>query len=392
MKKFFKFIGILFLVLIVALVGGGYYFIKNFDLNKYKSYAEDLVYKETGRKLALNGEADLGISLVPTLVLNDVSLSNASWASQPQMLKVKQLEISFAVLPLLHKEIMINNINLVAPEIYLEQNAAGQANWEFSKPKGDGETAAVKAAEAELPQAAKRVKTAEKAGPAAAVLAGFAAKNVSIENGLVRFSDQKAKQTVNLQINSFNFSADGMDAPITADFDLLYDNQPIKGNTVLGSINQFLAAAEPFPVKLTAGAYGVNVNADGTVADMMKNPVFDFNANIYNPAGNFDAPETTLAAKISGDIKKVKADISTLNVANNLITGTVTADLNGKKPLINANLSSDRFDLTSLNRAQPLAGIFRHYRRSAGFASWCRTTPGSLQCLNSAECQCRGSG
>ena len=254
MKKFFKFIGILFLVLIVALVGGGYYFIKNFDLNKYKSYAEDLVYKETGRKLALNGEADLGISLVPTLVLNDVSLSNASWASQPQMLKVKQLEISFAVLPLLHKEIMINNINLVAPEIYLEQNAAGQANWEFSKP-ADGETAAVKAAEAELPQAAERVKTAEKAGPAAAVLAGFAAKNVSIENGLVRFSDQKAKQTVNLQINSFNFSADGMDAPITADFDLLYDNQPIKGNTVLGSINQFLAAsvvsgASKFPAEL----------------------------------------------------------------------------------------------------------------------------------------------
>ena len=38
MKKFFKFIGILFLVLIVALVGGGYYFIKNFDLNKYKRF------------------------------------------------------------------------------------------------------------------------------------------------------------------------------------------------------------------------------------------------------------------------------------------------------------------------------------------------------------------
>ena len=376
MKKFFKFIGILFLVLIVALVGGGYYFIKNFDLNKYKSYAEDLVYKETGRKLALNGEADLGISLVPTLVLNDVSLSNASWASQPQMLKVKQLEISFAVLPLLHKEIMINNINLVAPEIYLEQNAAGQANWEFSKP-ADGETAAGKAAEAELPQAAERVKTA--------VLAGFAAKNVSIENGLVRFSDQKAKQTVNLQINSFNFSADGMDAPITADFDLLYDNQPIKGNTVLGSINQFLAAAEPFPVKLTAGAYGVNVNADGTVADMMKNPVFDFNANIYNPAGNFDAPETTLAAKISGDIKKVKADISTLNVANNLITGTVTADLNGKKPLINANLSSNRFDLTSLNRAQPLAWNFPGIIGEAQASQLVPNTPVPYSALNSVN-------
>jgi len=45
MKKFFKIIGVLLLVLIAGAVGGGYYFLKTFDLNKYKSYAENLVLK-----------------------------------------------------------------------------------------------------------------------------------------------------------------------------------------------------------------------------------------------------------------------------------------------------------------------------------------------------------
>lgn len=362
MKKFFKVIGILFLVLIVVAVGGGYYFIKNFDLNKYKSYAEDLVYKETGRKLAINGEASLGISLIPTLIVNNVELANPAWAKQPQMVKIKQLELKFALLPLLHKEIMIDNINLVNPEIYLEQSKAGQTSWDFSKPVDGSAIKEVKANAQEVAkevknadQIEKRVAKAEEAGPAAAVLAGFAAKNVSIENGLVRYDDQKSKQVVNLRINQFEFSADSLDAPMTANFDLVYDNQPIKGVATVGSINQLMAEKETFPVKLTAGAYGVKVNADGTVSNIMKAPTYSLNANIYNPAGNFDAPETTLVAKISGDTKKIKVDLSTLNIANNLVTGTVNADISGKKPYINANLSSNRFDLTSLNPAQPLA-------------------------------------
>jgi len=112
MKKFFKIIGVLLLVLIAGAVGGGYYFLKTFDLNKYKSYAENLVFKETGRKLAINGDADLGISLIPTLIVNDVELANPSWAKQPQMVKIKQLELKFALLPLLRKVGVVSTVSL----------------------------------------------------------------------------------------------------------------------------------------------------------------------------------------------------------------------------------------------------------------------------------------
>jgi len=362
MKKFFKFAGILLLVLAIVLVGGGYYFIKNFDLNKYKNYAEDLVYKETGRKLAINGEASLGISLIPTLIVNDVELANPEWAKQPQMLKIKQLELKFALLPLLRKEVMIDNVALVNPEVYLEKSAEGRVSWDFSKPVKSSPikeiTAENQGLSSQIKNAGeieKKVEAAEKIGPAAAVLAGFAAKKVSIENGLLQYDDRQSKQTTNLAINSFSFSADGMDAPLTADFDVVYDGQQAKGQAVLGSINQFMAADKPFPVKLSAGVFGINANVDGTVSNVLKAPEFAFKSNIYNPSGNMNAPEMTLVAQITGNTKKVNADISTLNIANNLVKGTVSADISAKKPMINANLRSEKFDLTSLNSSQPLA-------------------------------------
>ncbi len=84
--------------------------------------------------MAINGDADLGISLIPTLIVNDVELANPSWAKQPQMVKIKQLELKFALLPLLRKEVMIDTVALVQPEIYLEQSVDGKASWDFSKP------------------------------------------------------------------------------------------------------------------------------------------------------------------------------------------------------------------------------------------------------------------
>ena len=61
------------LIIIIALVG--YFAVRNFDLNKYKSFATEMVEQQTGRHLAINGDARIGISLTPTVVLNDVELS-----------------------------------------------------------------------------------------------------------------------------------------------------------------------------------------------------------------------------------------------------------------------------------------------------------------------------
>lgn len=67
--------------LIIVAAIAGYLFIRNFDLNKYKSEISTLAEEQLGRKLAINGEAKLGISFTPTLIIEDVELANAEGAS-----------------------------------------------------------------------------------------------------------------------------------------------------------------------------------------------------------------------------------------------------------------------------------------------------------------------
>lgn len=354
MSKLLKIIGTLFLGLMILLGGFGYYFIRNFDLNQYKSYAEDLVQKELGRKLAIKGEASIGISLVPTLVIENVELANATWAKNPQMIKIKKLEIKFAVLPLLKKQIVIDKIVLDAPEAYLEVAKNGQASWDFASSHVAKDNVAQDVRELNVqPSSVEAIKE----NPELALLAGFAAKSVVIENGLVEFDDQKNGSQQNVVIKEMNIGIPNVNSAITAYFDVIYNKQKITGQLVSGSIEKFVEAKEAFPINLNATALGIDVDINGSVEDVMKNPRFAALTNIYNPAGNMGAPETTLKAMINGNMNQVSADIELLNIVNNVIAGKVMVNIAGRTPYIEANLHSDKINLESLQKTSNFAVV-----------------------------------
>lgn len=353
MKKFLKITGIVIFGLVLILGISAYVFVRNFDLNQYKSYVENLATKQLGRKLVINGNASVGISLLPTLIVEDVELANASWASQPQMVKVKSLEIQLSLLPLLHKQVVIDKLVLDQPQIYLETAKDGQANWDFGTPaqKVDVEKVLQDNNVALTPEKQEVIAkvNSESANPAAAALAGFAAKNVSIENGLVEYADRKSAETLNLQIKSFNLSEESMDDEIAVKFNVVFNGQTISGMADLGSLNSLLDRQKPYPFSATLKAFGADLKANGTAENIMDNPKFAADLNLYNPAGNMGAPETTLKAHVTGDPKKVKADIALLNIVNNMITGSVSADIAGKIPSINADLRSDKINLQNFS-------------------------------------------
>ena len=182
MKKFLKFIFWTIMVLLLIVIVGGFVFIKTFDLNKYKSYVEKITYEQTGRKLSLTGDAGLKISLIPTVVLNDVSFSNASWAEEPEMIKAKSVEVAVSIMPLLHKEVVIDTVNLIEPEVYLAVNADGKANWEFSKPQVKAENNQISTVEGDVDTmveiAVEQETYANSTTSAAPLLAGFLAWRV----------------------------------------------------------------------------------------------------------------------------------------------------------------------------------------------------------------------
>jgi uncharacterized protein involved in outer membrane biogenesis len=117
--------------LAVLAVAGLVVLVHTIDLAKYAKLATDEVKSATGRELRIRG--DLDVKLLPRLALvaEDVSFANASWGSRPDMARVKRLEASVALLPLLRKQVEVTRLVLVEPDLLLETDAKGVGNWVF---------------------------------------------------------------------------------------------------------------------------------------------------------------------------------------------------------------------------------------------------------------------
>lgn len=361
--RFVKLIMKIIIVVLLIVVIGGFLFIRNFDLNKYKPYLANLVYEQTGRTLEINGEAKLALSFIPTLVLNDVSLSNATWGAYPQMVSIGSLEVKLSVLPLLKRKIEIDNVIVVNPVVNLEIAENGEPNWNLApKAKVDPKTAALLKDQA-IATGLVDAKTADKAAevltenPQMMALAGFAAKNVLIENGVFNFDNRQSGSALNVEISRFAMSVPSFDDEVTAEFDVLVNGQRVKGNTVLGSVNTLLSKPSLFPVKLDAEAYGVSLTADGIVANALEEPEYAFKMTAVNPDGNFGAPAVKFSGDVGGNVKKIGVDNLNLDVNGNVLTGTLLVQLLEPLPYIDVRLNSDSLNLATLIPAQKTASV-----------------------------------
>ena len=366
--RFIKIVLSVVIGLVVVIAVAGYLFVRNFDLNKYKSDISLLAQERLGRKLAINGDARLGISFSPTLIVNDVELANADWASQPQMVKVGSLEIKLALLPLLKRQVVIDNITLQNPVINLEINDDGTPNWnmfESSTTVSPQQVQLIK--DQAVASGLVDMKTADKAAemvqknPASLALAGFAAQNILIENGQFSLANHQTGSYLQVDLLKFALKAPNIDSDINTEFDVLINGQNVKGTAVLGSLNKILAGTEDYPISASLSAYGVSADASLMVHNILTEPSFAMTLNLHNPLGNFDAPEVKLAADVNGNLQVLSANISSLNVNGNVITGTMGLNLSDKIPYVTANLNSDALDVSSLLVNKKVAFAFPEF-------------------------------
>ena len=351
---FIKLLIKIIVVLLLIVIIGGFIFIKTFDLNKYKPELTELVYKQTGRTLEINGDAELALSFVPTLVLNDVSLSNAEWAAYPQMVSVGSLEVKLSVLPLLERRVEIDNITIINPVVNLEVAPDGQQNWNMVPNAEIDPQAAALIKDQAVATGLVDAKTADKAvemlneNPQALALAGYAAKSVLIENGVFNFDDRQSGSALSVEITKLAMSVPSFDAQATVEFDVLVNGQRINGKMSIGSVNALLEKPSLVPFTLEAEAYGVSMDADGVVTNPMGDLEYAFKANAHNPKGNFGAPDVVFSGSLSGNLKTVAIDKVNINVNGNVLTGTLMANIAGSVPYVDARLNSDKIDVASL--------------------------------------------
>ncbi|MGD9191839.1 MAG: AsmA family protein, partial [Desulfobacterales bacterium] len=116
---------------IIAVIVTALIVVASYDFNTFKPRIAELAKQYTGRDLTLGGDIELGLSLFPTLVVNNVTFQNASWGTRPQMAQIKRLEVQIALLPILSGDIHVSRLTVVNPEFLIEIDKSGKSNLEF---------------------------------------------------------------------------------------------------------------------------------------------------------------------------------------------------------------------------------------------------------------------
>jgi len=330
----------------------------SYDYNKLKPLLTDTTREYTGRELTLGGDVDLNIGLPPTLEVNDVAFQNATWGSQPQMARLKKLQVKVSILPLIWGNLTVNNLILVEPVFLLETNKSGKSNLDFDVTK-----------KAESPKAEEKTS-----GDSQMQLE---LEKVEIKDAKLTYKDHRTGQTETVELANLDLKAplfgDGVDIDIKGSF----NNTPFEVNGNIGLISKALRSNEKWPLKLEAQAVKTKVSIEGSIQDLM-------NARGIDLRLKAEGEDLAQFEKFTGEPLPVKGPFGLsghfvspsdqelqvsdllIELAGSQMQGTVKVTRAAKRPLIEAKLTSNKLDLRPLLAEEKSSGGTQKQTAGAG--------------------------
>ncbi len=303
MGKVGKFLlyGIISLVLIVIVAAVAVIMLVN--PNDYKDKITEVVKKQTGRELVIEG--DLKLSLFPWIGLQTgkLVLGNAPGFGPEPFAALEEADIKVKLLPLFSKRVEVKHIVLKGLDLNLEKNPKGITNWEDLTKAQE----AKKKVKPPTEQAPPETKTAL---PALAV-GGF-----TLQDATVVWNDRQAGKKI--RIDNLNARLDALKFGEPTDFTLgfvLQMNEPPLKETI--SLTTDLVIAENLKqfelnhLKLKSHSEGKSI-----------------------PSGRLDA---ALNASISLDMDKQTLAVSGLKLEAAKVT--LNGNLQGKNIIDNPQIS-----------------------------------------------------
>src|SRR5262245_33518130 len=330
--RLLKWVLIGLVVLVVVIVGGAFVAIKSIDFNEYRSTIADQAKQATGRELKIAGELKVGLSLTPTVAVDDVSFANAPWGSRPEMATIKRFETELELLPLIFGDIKVHRVVLKGADILLETNAKGQNNWTF------GEAGA-----------AAQPETAPSGGTGKLPTVN----EIALEDVTITYKDGAANKTQTVAFQKFSADMADANSPIALEIVANFNGNPVSASGTIGSLSG-IAANQPMPIDLKAQGGGATFAAKGTI----EKPAAGKGVAIALTAqGNSLADLTPLAGSpmpalgpysFSGNLSDAKGGYQVagmqLKMGGSDIAGDASIALSGERPKIVAKLSSSLLD------------------------------------------------
>jgi uncharacterized protein involved in outer membrane biogenesis len=243
---------IVILVPIVAAIA----FVATFDADAYKPRLVEAVKQATGRDLAIRGKIAVQLALVPTLRVEDLTLSNPPGFSRPEMVSLHRLDLRLALLPLLSRRIEVKELVLTGPDILLETNAAGQPNWQFQAQAFAGQPDPSNAPRAGLATAPSEIIV----------------RRIEIDGGRLAYRDNHAATRV-LALRKLTLLADTPGAATMLDATADFGGTPIGLKAVGLPLAAMLGrTAAPLPIDLAITVQGATASLLGSVTRLADLP------------------------------------------------------------------------------------------------------------------------
>ncbi|MCE9650832.1 MAG: AsmA family protein [Parvibaculum sp.] len=202
-------------MLIAALAGPTFV-----DWNRFRGEFEAQGQRLTGREVKIGGDISFVVLPAPHLTLNDVSLANVEGGENADFIRIGQIDAEVAFAPLFSGEISATSVKITRPQVHLEVDADGRANWR------------------------NLLMTSPMHEDGLFGLSSVSLQKANFEEGTITFADHRAGRNWRVEHVNGDVMATSLVGPIRAELSLQTNNIPFALRIALGNF----ANKKAFPI------------------------------------------------------------------------------------------------------------------------------------------------
>ncbi|MFH1871469.1 MAG: AsmA family protein [Pseudomonadota bacterium] len=306
-------------------------FIAIFGWNWLRAPIERMTTERTGRVLAING--DLTVTLgwpSPHIRAAAVSFANPPWAKEKQMFTADAVDVAIHLPHLLARNIVLPEVRLEHPVVFLEQAGDGRRNWLLDLDQQDEEA---------------RIRI----------------DRLTLDQGRLGYDDVGQNTSIRAELSTSSSQADAAGVSFNAQGQ--YKGMRLKGSGKGGPVLGLRDEATPYPLQTEFSVGHTAVKAAGTITSLLKFSAVDMRLAIRGnslaqlfPLLGIAFPETRAYATEGHLLHQTNSwryDKFSGRIGGSDIAGSLQVDTGGKRPAMKADLVSKVLDIADLG---PLIG------------------------------------
>ena len=310
-------------------------FIAIFGWNWVRGPIERMATERTGRVLVING--DLTVTWgwpFPRIHAGAVTFANPGWAREKHMVMADAVDVTINLPQLLRRNIVLPEVRLELPNVFLEQGTEGRKNWLLDKHQQDEG-------------------------------ARIHIERLTLDHGLLGYDDAARKTSIRAELSTGRAVASMQGAVAGVSFTAKgqYKGLPLTASGTGGPVLGLRDEETPYPLDVELYVGRTGVKATGTVTSLLKFTALDMQLSVHGanladlfPLLGIAFPETRAYATqghIAHTAQTWRYDKFSGRVGDSDIAGNLQVDTGGKRPAMKAELTSRVLDLADLG---PLIG------------------------------------